>query len=270
MFADHKEKDPEMRSPFSLLPLSFLRNCSISAVLVLLIAVEPALAGRFVSIVETATFSPGEGELIQATAFSTFSSGTHREEALDLQLGVEYGLLRGIQVGFALPNVATVWTQETKSTKVGGTAMWGLFNLIDPETVGWGLTLAAIYGQGDDARTGELAFLAEKPLGSWTVVYNGTVGRSWARIQEFGQTDGMSHRLGASYQATGSVYLGAEGDWILESGPETSWETVGRYLGPNISMETGPLWITAAAHFAVGPGEIIPETVFHAQVGFPF
>lgn len=259
-----------MRNPFSLPPLSFLRNGSISVVLILLVAVEPALAGRFVSIVETATFAPGEGELIQASTFSTFSGGPCREEALDLQLGVEYGLLHGIQVGFALPNVATVWTQETKSTKVGGTAMWGLFNLINPEAVGWGLTLAAIYGQSDDARTGELALLAEKPLGNWTVVYNGTVGRSWARIQEFGETDGMSHRLGTSYQMTGAVYLGIEGDWILENGPETSWETAGRYLGPNVSVEAGPLWITAAAHFAVGSEEIIPETVFHAQVGFPF
>ena len=141
--------------------------------------------------------------MIQASAFSTFSSGPCREEALDFQLGVEYGLFRGIQVGFALPSVATVWTQETKSTSVGGTAMWGLFNLIDPEAVGWGLTLAALYGQSEDTRTGELALLAEKFLGSWTVVYNGTVGRSWARIQEFGETDGMSHRLGASYQMTG-------------------------------------------------------------------
>lgn len=222
------------------------------------------------SIAETATFAPGKGEVIQATAFSTFSGGPHREEVLDLQLWVEYGLFRGIQVGVALPNVATVWTQETKSTKVGGTAMWGLFNLIDPETAGWGLTLAALFGQGDYQRTGEVALLAEKPLGDWTVVYNGTMGRSWARIQEFGQTDWMSHRLGASCRVTGAVFLGAEGDWILENGPETSWETAGRYLGPNLSVETGPVWITAAAHFTVGPEQTIPESVFHAQVGFPF
>ena len=259
-----------MRNPFSLLRSSFLRNCLISNVLVLLFATDSCLAGRFVSIIETATFPQGEGEVIQATTFSSISSGPVREDVLDLQLGVDYGLFHGVQVGFALPSVATVWTEDTKSTNVGSTVGWGLFNLIDPEAVGWGLTLAALYGQGDEDRTGQLALLAEKPLGNWTVVYNGTVGRSWARNQEFGQTDGMSHRLGASYQATGTVFLGVEGDWILENGPETSWETVGKYLGPNLSVETGPLWITAAAHIAVDSRDITPDTVFHAQVGFPF
>jgi hypothetical protein len=112
--------------------------------------------------------------------------------------------------------------------------------------------------------------LAEKPLGDWIVVYNGRVGRSWARIAEFGNTDAMSHSLGISFQATGSLFVGVEGDWILEKAEDTSWEPAGRYLGPNLSVEASPVWITAAAHFAFGPGDIIPEQVYQAQVGLPF
>jgi len=170
--------------------------------------------------------------VVQATAFSSFTGGPHRENALELQVGVEYGLLHRLQVGFALPNVATVWTQNEKTTKVGGTAMWGLFNLIDPESAGWGLSFAAIYGQGDDDRAGELVLLAEKPLGDWIIVYNGVFGRSWARVEEFGETDAMFHGLGASYQVSGSVFLGIEAHWHMENSDGSSWETTGRHLRP--------------------------------------
>jgi hypothetical protein len=229
-----------------------------------------ASAGRFVNISETATFPKGEGEVVQASAFSTWKDQSCRKEALDLQVGVEYGLFQRFQVGFALPQVATVWSQEGQFTEVGGTTMWGLFNFVDPEAQGWGLSLAAIVGENPNDRGGELALLAEKPLGDWIVVYNGIVGRTWARIVEFGKTDAMSHRLGASFQATGSLYLGVEADWVLVNDGGSSWETAGRYVGPNLSVETGPLWITAAAHFAFGPGEIIPEQVYQAHVGLPF
>jgi hypothetical protein len=249
---------------------SWQRIWVVSVTLMVLAGADSASAGRFVSITETATFSRGEGEVVQATAFSSFTGGPHRENALELQVGVEYGLLHRFQVGFALPNVATVWTQNEKTTKVGGTAMWGLFNLIDPESAGWGLSFAAIYGQGDDDRSGELALLAEKPLGDWIIVYNGVFGRSWARIEEFGETDAMFHGLGASYQVSGSVFLGIEAHWHMENSDGSSWETAGRHLGPNLSVETGPLWITAAAHFAFGPGDNNPEKVFQTQVGLPF
>lgn len=242
----------------------------LTPILVSLLLAGPALAGRFVNIAETATFPKGEGEVVQATAFSICTGGSCPDEVLEMQIGAEYGLFNHFQLGFALPNVATVWGEDQKTTTIDGTSLWGLYNLIDPETTGWGLSLAAIYGQGDDFQTGELALLAEKPFGDWILVYNGIVGRSWARIEELGHGDAMSHSLGASYQMTGSIYLGVESDWFLDNDPETGWESAGQYLGPNISVEAGPLWVTAGAHFAFGPGDIIPERVFQAHIGFPF
>lgn len=242
----------------------------LTPILVSLLLAGPALAGRFVNITETATFPKGEGEVVQATSFSICTDGSCPVEVLELQIGAEYGLFNRFQLGFALPNVATVWGEDRKTTEIDGTSFWGLYNLIDPEAAGWGLALAAIYGQGDEFQTGELALLAEKPLGDWILVYNGIVGRSWARIEKLGHADAQSHSLGASYQLTGSIYLGVETDWFLENDPERGWESLGRYLGPNISVETGPLWVTAGAHFAFGPGDIIPEQVFQAQIGLPF
>ncbi len=238
--------------------------------LVVLFSCGPATAGRFINLTETATFSRGEGEVVQATAFSTGCDRASLDYALEFQIGVEYGLLDRLQVGFALPNVATSWTRDQRTTEVGGTNLWGLYNFVDLEEKGWGLSCAAIFGESPIDRRGELALLVEKPLGDWIVVYNGTVGRSWARISEFGASEAMTHSLGTSYQATNSLYLGLEGDWYLEHVAGSPWETAGRYLGPNLSVEAGRLWITAAAHFAVGPGSFIPNQVFQVQVGLPF
>ena len=222
------------------------------------------------NLAETATFPRGEGEVVQVTAFGTCINPSCQMDALEFQVGVEYGLIDRLQVGFALPNVVTSWTADHQTTEVGGTALWGLYNFVDPETKGWGLSFAAIAGESPSDRRGELALIIEKPIGDCIVVYNGSVGRSWARVDEFGTSEGMTHSLGMSYQATGSIYLGLEGDWHLDHSDGSRWETVGRHLGPNISMETGPLWITAAAHFAVGSDDFNPEQVFQTHVGLPF
>ncbi len=229
-----------------------------------------ALAGRFVNITETATFPRGEGEVVQATAFSKCRDQACANEALEFQVGVEYGLLDRLQVGFSLPQVATVWAEGTKSTAVGGTLVWGLYNFIDTESRGWGLSGVIIYAEGQEERGADLALLAEKPLGNWIVVYNAVGGRTWAGVDDFGRADAMSHSLGASYQVSGSLFLGVEGDWFLEDTPDTSWTTAGRFVGPNLSVTAGPLWVTAAAHFSVGSPEVSPDRIFQAQVGLPF
>ncbi len=238
--------------------------------LVLMSFCGTASAGRFVNLAETATFPRGEGEVVQVTAFSTCNGTACRVDALEFQVGVEYGLIDHLQVGFALPNVVTSWTQDQRTTEVGGTALWGFFNFVDPADKGWGLSLAAIAAESPVDRRGEMVLLVEKPLGDWIFVYNGSVGRSWARIDEFGSTEGMTHSLGMSFQVTNSIFLGLEGDWHLDHGDGSRWETAGRHLGPNLSVETGPLWITAAAHFAFGPGDFAPGQVFQTQVGLPF
>ena len=242
--------------------------------LVLLSFGNPAFAGRFVNLAETATFPRGEGELVQVTAFSTCNGSSCRTDALEFQVGVEYGLIDRLQVGFALPNVVTSWTGDHQTTEVGGTALWGLFNFVDPAEKGWGLSLAAIAGESPVDRRGEMVLVVEKPLetliGDWIVVYNGSVGRSWARIDEFGTSEGMTHSLGISYQATNSFFIGLEGDWHLDHADGSRWETVGRHLGPNLSVEAGPLWITAAAHFALGSDDFVPSQVFQTHVGLPF
>lgn len=107
-----------------------------------------------------------------------------------------------------------------------------------------------------------MALISEKPFGNWIVVYNGSMGRSWAWVNEFGTSEGMTHSLGMSYQLTDSIFLGLEGDWHFDHSDGSRWETVGRHMGPNILVETGPLWITAAAHFAVGSDGFNPEQVF--------
>jgi len=142
--------------------------------LVVLFSCGPASAGRFVNLAETATFPRGDGEVVQVTAFSTCNNPSCQVDALEFQIGVEYGLVDRLQVGFALPNVVTSWAGDHQTTEVGGTALWGLYNF------------------------------------------------------------------------------------------------VGRHLGPNISVETGPLWITAAAHFAVGSNVFNPEQIFQTHVGLPF
>ena len=241
----------------------------IAGLLVLFIC-GPASAGRFVNLAETATFPRGEGEVVQVTAFSTCNNQSCQVDALEFQVGVEYGLVDRLQVGFALPNVVTSWTEDHQTTEVGGTALWGLFNFVDPDQKGWGLSLAAIAGESPFDRRAELALIAEKPLGDWIVVYNGSVGRSWARIDAIGTSEGMTHSLGMSYQLTDTIYLGLEGDLHFDHSDGSRWETVGRHLGPNISVETGPLWITAAAHFAVGPNDFNPKQIFQTHVGLPF
>jgi len=154
------------------------------ASLVVLLFCGPASPGRFVNLAETATFPRGEGEVVQVTTFSTCNNLSCQVDALEFQVGVEYGLVDHLQVGFALPNVVTSWTED--------------------------------------------------------------------------------------YQATDSIYLGLEGDWHLDHSDGSRWNTVGRHLGPNISVDTGPIWITAAAHFPVGSGGFNPEQIFQTHVGLPF
>lgn len=236
--------------------------------LLILCLCGPAWAGRFVNLVETATFPRSEGEVVQATAFSTCSKHSAHSDVLEFQAGVEYGLLTRFQIGFAFPSVAINWADDTKSTQVGGTAFWGLYNFVDPAAKGWGLTGAILVAEDAENRAGEFALLAEKQMGPWVVVYNGVAGRSWARIREFGSTDSMAHSLGVSCQVSNSIFLGLEGDQHLTHGD--GWESSGRYLGPNLSVDTGRLWMTAAAQFAVDPGEFIPNQLFQAQIGLPF
>lgn len=236
--------------------------------LLILVLPTTAMAGRFVNLTETAAFPRSEGEVVQAAAFSTCSGRPCRDDILEFQAGIEYGLLPRFQVGFALPSVAVSWSDESQSTRVGGTSFWGLYNFIDPEEKGWGLSGAILLAEDSGERMGEAALLAEKQLGPWVAVYNGVAGRAWARVPADGSADSMAHSLGASYQATGSLFLGLEGNLYLTR--DDGWKNAGRYLGPNISLDTGRLWITASAQFTVGPGEIIPDQVIQAQVGLPF
>ena len=114
----------------------------------------------------------------------------------------------------------------------------------------------------------ELQIILAKFLASWVLVYNGMVGRSWSRLDDSGFSDGMSHRLGASFEFSPSLFIGLEGDWYLEHA--RGWDTVGRFVGPNLSVDAGRLWITASARFAFGSAEATPGQVFQAQVGWPF
>jgi hypothetical protein len=227
-----------------------------------------ATAGRFINLVETAALPTGEGEVVQAAAFSTCSGMPCRSDVLEFQMGVEYGLFNRFHVGFALPNVATSWTHEAISTEVGGTSFWGLYNFIDSGDKGWGLSGAVVFTEGPHTRSGEAALLFEKPVGSWVLVYNGVAGRSWAHLEEFGVSDGMSHSLGTSYEVTPTFFLGLEADWYLAN--NQGWESAGRYMGPNLSVDMGQLWITASAQFAIGPEEVIPNQVLQTQIGLPF
>lgn len=239
-------------------------------VFALCVCCGPALAGRFVNLTETAVFPQGEGEVVQATAFSACRGPGHSIDTIEFQAGVEYGLINRLQVGFALPALIATRDQATRTTAVDGTALWGLYNFIDPVTQGWGFAAAALYGGAADTQTGELALLVEKPFDRWLLVYNGILGRSWARISALDDTNFMTHHLGASWHAARGLYFGVETDWLLEQTPDTGWETAERYLGPNLSFETGPLWITAAAHFEIEGGDFTPDQVYRAQVGLPF
>jgi len=99
------------------------------ACLVALFFCSPASAGRFVNLAETATFPRGEGEVVQVTAFSTCNNPSCQVDALEFQVGVEYGLVDRLQVGFALPNVVTSWAGDHQTTEVGGTAR-GVFTIL--------------------------------------------------------------------------------------------------------------------------------------------
>jgi len=248
--------------------LSGMSLLLVAIVLTAISWVTSASAGRFINLVETAALPAGTGEVVQAAAFSTCSGLPCRSDVLEIQTGVEYGLFNRFHVGFALPNVATSWTHEATSTVVGGTAFWGLYNFIDPEDKDWGLSGAAIFTEGPHTRSGEFALLLEKPVGSWVLVYNGVAGRSWSHLAEFGVSDGLAHSLGASYEITTTFFLGLEADWYLAK--NQGWESEGRYMGPNLSVDTGRLWITASAQFAIGAEEVIPDQVFQTQVGLPF
>ena len=222
--------------------------------LVLLPSIALAGARHFTFVYEAPTSPPGsiESENWATTHFSNgLTDVIFRNE-------LEFGITEHFQASIYLANWDYTRTREDRGVHYESSSVELIYNLTNPAADPIGISLYQEIGAGRRFFASETKLIAQKNFGPLIVAYNLTLEAEWEEEGLRERTGEIQQALGASYEVSPRVSVGAEMlHEILLPAWKSSEAENNFFLGPNVSYR-GDRWfatVTALAQTTRTEGE---------------
>lgn len=225
---------------------------------------------RFAWNYETTTAPAGTREYEQWVTWKTGRNDDPLYDRLEFRHELEFGLSDRVQLGVYLTDWRYTRAGGGSDTEVRGPAAEVIWNLADPYAAPLGVAAYGEVALAPEKLTLEAKLLLEKPLGAVTLVANTVLEAEWEDEDWVEDTGTFEQTLGASWELSPSLLLGAEGmiekefpDWG-EGSDAVAW------IGPSASVRLPALWITTAPLFLLGAHDDEPGLAWRTLAGFDF
>ncbi len=236
----------------------------------LLISVQPAIAGRFMLLTEAETFPKGLGEFVQVGSWQESNGVPESISTTNLQIGLEFGIASRVHVGMALPAVANESGPGGHHTRFGGTGMWAVYNAVKPSPNQLGVSFGVGVAEWNDNLSVDGSVILEESWNQWLLVTNLSAGRAWIRDGSEGDHGFLIHRLGISCEVNGSVSLAVEAEWNLSHRGGFTYQTDGVKVGPAVVWNGRRLWLLGGLLFELNDGSEQEGAALQFQAGLAF
>jgi len=231
-----------------------MRYLVIAAAILLCQVSVFAGARHFTFLYEAPTAAPGSFEIenYATTRFADgFTDATFRHE-------IEIGITEHFQASIYLANWDYTRSRENRGAHYDSSSLELIYNLTNPVVDPIGISLYQEISAGRRAFESETKLIAQKNFGPLILAYNLTLEAEWAEQGLREQNGEIQQALGASYELSPRVSVGAE---MLHEILLPDWHSADAennfFVGPNVSYR-GDRWfatITALAQTTRTEGE---------------
>jgi hypothetical protein len=229
----------------------------------------PAFGGvrHFTYLYEAPTSAPGSIELENWLTWRR-TNDPERADQLDFRHEVEFGVTDKFQVSVYLAD----WFYENDNERSGFTyadsAVELIYNLTNQVVDPVGLSIYAEIRAGDRLVELESKLIAQKNFGPLILAYNATLEAVWEGSDLAEREGEFLQALGASYEISPRISAGVE---LLHEFVFPEWrdhKTIRNlFVGPNISIRSGRLFVTATALAQATDTEDEPEVQVRTVFG---
>ena len=211
-------------------------------------------ARHFTFVYEAPTSPPGsiESENWATTRFSNGLTGAIFRNEL------EFGITEHFQASIYLANWDYTRTREDRGVHYDSSSLELIYNLTNPAADPIGISLYQEISAGRRFFESETKLIAQKNFGPLIVAYNLTLEAEWEEERLRERNGEIQQALGASYELSPRVSVGAE---VLHEVLLPAWHSSEAennfFLGPNVSYR-GDRWfatVTALAQTTRTEGE---------------
>ena len=188
----------------------------------------------------------------------------------------EFGVADNFDLAFYLPTFSYTDSQEREGLRFDSVDVEAVVYLSNPVTDVLGLGLYNEVKVGDESLGYEFKFLVQKDVGNWTFLYNLVLETEiegiFSDAEEENEVEGeLAHTFGVAYAIPDSPFVvGAEvaveslyADW-------SHYEGTNVYVGPSLSYQGDPFWVTVTPAFEVTGNDEEPLFQLRAIAGFQF
>jgi len=226
------------------------RNLTLR-ILFLLTLLPPAAAlggaRHFTYIYEAVTSAPGSVEMENWITWNR-TSDPQRVDEVDFRHEFEFGLTNRFQASVYVADWFYARDPKHSGFTYSDSAIELIYNLTNPVVDPIGLSIYEEIRAGDRIFELESKVIAQKNFGAWIFAYNATLEAVWEGDGWQTPNGELQQALGASYEISPRVSVGAE---LLHEFVFPDWRDREHirnvFVGPNISYRHGSWFVTITA-----------------------
>jgi hypothetical protein len=204
-------------------------------------------ARHFTYIYEAVTSAPGSVEMENWITWNR-TSDPQRADEVDFRHEFEFGLTDKFQASVYVADWFYTRDQENSGFAYSDSAVELIYNLTNPVVDPIGLSIYEEIRAGDRIFELESKVIAQKNFGAWIFAYNATLETVWEGDGWQTRKGELQQALGASYEISPRVSVGAE---LLHEFVFPDWRDQEHirnvFVGPNISYRHGSWFVTVTA-----------------------
>ena len=225
---------------------ALMRKFALPTLLLSISSPVPALSGarHFTYIYEAITSAPGSVEMENWFTWSR-TTDPQRVDQLDFRHEFEFGLTDKLQASVYVADWFYARDPEHSGFTYSDSALELIYNLTNPVIDPVGLSVYEEIRAGDRVFELESKLIAQKNFGRWILAYNTTLEAVWEGDGWQNRRGELQQALGASYEISPNVSVGAE---LLHEFVFLDWRDKERirnmFVGPNVSFRHGSWFVT--------------------------
>lgn len=233
----------------------------------------PTFAGqrKFAYTYETTTASKGAIEIENWVTWKRGRSDGKSTNRFDFRHEVEIGVTDRLQLGFYLADWTYNDSDEQKHLRYTHSAIEALYSISNPTTDFIGSAVYLEVAAAKSLLEIEGKLLLQKNFGPLIVAYNAIIEGEWEGVHLSDERKGeFAQTLGVSYALNHHFSIGAE---LLHEIELPDWESAEDsivFAGPNVSVQSGRFFATAACLFQLTDIAGEPDVQTRLILGFSF
>jgi len=216
-----------------------------------------ANARKFTYSYQATTLKAGQVEYEQWVTIKRDKKIDRDYTRIDIRHEIEWGITDNLQAAIYYD-----WRYEDSKKKNDYTNMRDvsielIYNTSSPTTDLLGSAIYAEIALGEDKFKIETKLLLQKNINQWVFAWNGIAEAEWEG-DDYSDTKGVfAQTLGASYQISHALSVGAELLHQAEYKDWSTWSDTSVYLGPNLSYSKNQWWVTVTPMYQLtdNPGQ---------------